>query len=816
MQRLFAVVLGVVWLGRAAFAQEAGYSEDRVAPSRVPAGFREVAEKESPGVRFSVIYRDNGKAYRFLGRLAEGKTVSVRVDRAGKLETRMTYLDVATAKVPRPVAAAFKEELGKDPKLAGFKVERTWLVERYTAATGKVESYYEVYGHTPGNIHPRFEIDAAGRLLELDLTFLPSVEGRREVLTARTTPADVLERAAAALPGLKVTRVVRVSPRHAPNQVDYEVYGRVGTNPGRAAEVQLGPAGPPTASAVGIPLRDVPPPLLAAVARKAATEPELVGFEPAEARRLHITFLNEDQIQLLGDDPEGKPIEVRVKPDGEVSILPDSHEVDREEAGIAPTGPRPKRDVIPRDGFAVLAARYGVDHHWIDNTAQVRAALEEGLQDYVGTAKTPDPAYGRHKTTVLLYAQDSRVGLRQALDDKPLSLGGRSSEEKLADVPKQGFAVLAARFGFDERWQDVTDKVIPLVRDGHLDFQPATANLPDPAPGEPKALAVAYSVGGRVGLYVQSQWRSTKLPPEAGPISGGALLARSIEYPQKPSLVAFAPDGRSAVVGVEDGSVRVIEPATGRELRRLDGHGPGWVAVAVSGSGLLAASGGTDKTVRIWDLKAGREKAVLRGHAEGVFRVAFSPTNRYVASTAWDNTVRLWDVAAGRELRRFEGHTKFVAGLQFTPDGRRLVTSGWDRTARVWDVATGRELRQAEPAGVELGDLAIARGGKDVFLGVKDGPLRRWEVDGTAAPVAIDCGTDTQVAVAAFPDNRRFLVADRIAAVAWEARTGYPAFRLEAHTAKVTGVAAAPDGRTAATCSEDRTLKFWNLPAPPP
>jgi hypothetical protein len=488
----------------------------------------------------------------------------------------------------------------------------------------------------------------------------------------------------------------------------------------------------------------------------------------------------------------------------------DMEEPIREEAGVAVPRTRTEGTVATK-GFSVLAARYGVDYSWLDVSEAVRTAAAEGRKEFKPDS-LPDPAYGRHKTLVMLYSFDGNVGLSEVRDDAMLPLEARGDVSALAPIPARGFAVLAARFGFEEKWDDVTAAVRSLVADGRLEFLPAQAKLPDPAPGAPKAIAVAFASGGKVGLYVQSQWRSPSLPPDAPPVNSGSLLARSIEFPQPPSLVAFTADGRSLVVGVEDGSIRVLDAATGREIRRLDGDTPGWHPVAVSADGSMIVSGGSDGVVRIWDVKTEREKAVLRGHTDKVQRVALSPNRRQVASTCWDKTVRLWDVATAREIRKLEGHTEFVDGIKYTPDGRQIATASWARMARVWDAATGREVRKVQTTGNALSDVGVSKSGRDVFFGSKDGLLRWWQPASESEPAITKTYAECEWACAPLPDGHRVLVSDLIAATIWDCRTTHSVLRLEGHTGRVTGLAVAPDGRRAATCSHDKTLKIWNLP----
>src|SRR5262249_23622699 len=134
------------------------------------------------------------------------------------------------------------------------------------------------------------------------------------------------------------------------------------------------------------------------------------------------------------------------------------------------------------------------------------------------------------------------------------------------------------------------------------------------------------------------------------------------------------------------------------EVRVLSGHA--WMAtsVACSPDGRLALSGGLDRTLRLWDLATGRQVRPFVGHVDGIWSVAPSPDGTRGLSAGQDHAgkrdfaLRLWDVATGRQQRLLAGHGETVSSVAFSPDGGQAFSASWDKTVRQWDVAGGKQL----------------------------------------------------------------------------------------------------------------------------
>jgi WD40 repeat protein len=232
----------------------------------------------------------------------------------------------------------------------------------------------------------------------------------------------------------------------------------------------------------------------------------------------------------------------------------------------------------------------------------------------------------------------------------------------------------------------------------------------------------------------------------------GTCVFRAFQVPADPGSrpvdsVAFCPSGNQFVTSSDDGSVRLWDAQTAKEIHCYCRKAPVG-NVAVSQDGRFVASAWDDWTnnqfgVMVWDLSKGFRVQTLVGHSEVVNSVAFTPDSRRIISASSDRTIRVWDLGTGKEsscltgheadinavrvsldgqfilsaggdywggvlndpsvrlwslkdgsqVRVFRGHTGAVYDIDFTPDGTLAASASWDGTIRIWDVSTGQELR---------------------------------------------------------------------------------------------------------------------------
>jgi WD40 repeat protein len=161
------------------------------------------------------------------------------------------------------------------------------------------------------------------------------------------------------------------------------------------------------------------------------------------------------------------------------------------------------------------------------------------------------------------------------------------------------------------------------------------------------------------------------------------------------------------------------------------------------------------------------ELRCLVGHRGGVWALAVSPDGKQLLSSGEDKVPRLWSVEPMREGRAITERAEASRFPVFSPDGRQVLSGAADHTVVLWDLASGKDVRRFE------GGTGLANG------------------------------------LAFTPDGRYILAISSDSLLAWETATGKRLYRNK--VPRAVGLAASPDGRTAATSSMDRSIHLWDV-----
>jgi WD40 repeat protein len=211
---------------------------------------------------------------------------------------------------------------------------------------------------------------------------------------------------------------------------------------------------------------------------------------------------------------------------------------------------------------------------------------------------------------------------------------------------------------------------------------------------------------------------------------------------------SLSPDASLVAVGAADNTVRLLEAASGKELRKIGNH-ENWVLGTVfSTDGKRIVSVGGDRAAKLTDVASGaflENLNLLRGELAAVARhpskdvvviggedrtpyvylmdrpknmkiaddstlvlklerqdgaisaLAWSPDGRRIAVAGAGPAVNIYDAGTGERVAACKGHTAGIYTIAFSPDSKVLATGGFDGQVRTYDAASGSLLHAFTP-----------------------------------------------------------------------------------------------------------------------
>ncbi|KAK9510830.1 hypothetical protein O3M35_005530 [Rhynocoris fuscipes] len=209
----------------------------------------------------------------------------------------------------------------------------------------------------------------------------------------------------------------------------------------------------------------------------------------------------------------------------------------------------------------------------------------------------------------------------------------------------------------------------------------------------------------------------------------------------------------------------------------IPGHKEAVTCVKLSADGRLVASVGKDSLLKIHNaISATRERSISLSNLPLSSVVLIDGTNTVIAGS-YDNTLIVYEMETGRIQDRVRGHENVVSCLVTTHNRQLLVSGSWDCSVRLWKLRL--PLLSLSPAQHLLAELDH----DDAITALSVNKVDTLLATGTSAGDII----------------------------LWSLTSYSTVKNLPGHKNSVNGIDFSNDGTKLVTCSDDQTLKVYDL-----
>ena len=205
---------------------------------------------------------------------------------------------------------------------------------------------------------------------------------------------------------------------------------------------------------------------------------------------------------------------------------------------------------------------------------------------------------------------------------------------------------------------------------------------------------------------------------------------------------------------------------------------------------------------------------LLQGHSQSVNAVQFSHDGRYAISGSNDMTLKLWDVKTGALLSSNSISRNAVLSVSWNQDNTHIVFSSKDGYVRTCSIQNGilcnvDSLKMKDYARF----VTYNPSGTEIIACCVDGYVRVLDVNGLTEKESFRVSKNGATYVSYSPDESLMAIATGSNKTIAIRRVSNKAVitTLSGHNDWVRSVEFSPDGSALVSCSDDRTVRVWDL-----
>ena len=200
------------------------------------------------------------------------------------------------------------------------------------------------------------------------------------------------------------------------------------------------------------------------------------------------------------------------------------------------------------------------------------------------------------------------------------------------------------------------------------------------------------------------------------------------------------------------------------------------------------------------------------GHTINPQYACFSDNGKLVATTSLDNTCHIWDAGSGKLIQSLYGHKNGIDFAVFNADNKRILTASRDNTAILWDLETGSKIYELKDHNGWVSYADFSSDNKYV-LTVSEDQIYVWDLKTGEKRKSIRSEFDWFDNAIFSSDNKKIVSAAKNKLQVWDIKIGKELRNVDlvGHSSFITNIIFSHDGKTVVSCSNDKTVRTWDV-----
>ena len=175
----------------------------------------------------------------------------------------------------------------------------------------------------------------------------------------------------------------------------------------------------------------------------------------------------------------------------------------------------------------------------------------------------------------------------------------------------------------------------------------------------------------------------------------------TINYSSVPiSSAAFAESGTKVITTHDDGTLRIWDTISGKELKKIKvGESAPLLLASGEQNAIVPIGKWDEQKLKLFDLKTGKELRTFYEEFESKFEaIALNPNGKKFITGNSAGEIALWNFDKEKAVREFDIGYSGDDSIAFSPDGKTFAVGGDNQNLYMFDVETGERLWQLIPS----------------------------------------------------------------------------------------------------------------------